>query len=167
MFDIGMTELLVIGIVALIVVGPKDLPGMFRTLGRFTGKMRGMAREFQRAMEDAADESGVRDIHKDLKGYSNPKKFGLDKLTEAADSFDKWDPMKEPRKKGSAGNGPATQALSEERREKADRIKQAAGDRAQARLDREAAESAEAQAPAKDTGTAADTPLTTSGDDKA
>lgn len=163
MFDIGMTELLVIGIVALIVVGPKDLPVMFRTLGRFTGKMRGMAREFQRAMEDAADESGVRDIHKDLKGYSNPKKFGLDKLTEAADSFEKWDPMKEPRKKGSAGTGPATQALSEERREKAEQFKQAAADRAQARRDREAEA---AEAPAKDTGTAADTPMT-SKDDKA
>ncbi|MDE0112845.1 MAG: Sec-independent protein translocase protein TatB, partial [Albidovulum sp.] len=50
MFDIGWSELLIIGIVALIVVGPKDLPGMFRALGRFTGKMRGMAREFQRAM---------------------------------------------------------------------------------------------------------------------
>ncbi len=85
MFDIGMTELLVIGIVALIVVGPKDLPGMFRTLGRFTGKMRGMAREFQRAMEDAADESGVKDIQRDLKGYANPKKYGLDKLNEAAE----------------------------------------------------------------------------------
>lgn len=164
MFDIGMTELLVIGIVALIVVGPKDLPGMFRTLGRFTGKMRSMAREFQRAMEDAADESGVRDIGRDLKGYSNPKKFGLDKLTEAADSFDKWDPMKEPGKKGSTGRGPATQALSDERREKADKFKKAAGDRAQARLDRQAEA---ADAPAKDTGTAADTPLTTPEDDKA
>ena len=61
MFDIGWLELIIIGIVALIVVGPNDLPGMFRNAGRFMGKMRGMAREFQRAMEDAANESGVKE----------------------------------------------------------------------------------------------------------
>ena len=44
MFDLGWTELLVIGVVALIVVGPKDLPVLFRNVGRFMGKMRGMAR---------------------------------------------------------------------------------------------------------------------------
>ena len=57
MFDIGGLELLVIGVIALIVVGPKDLPGMFRTVGQFVGRMRGMAREFQRSMEAAADEA--------------------------------------------------------------------------------------------------------------
>ena len=46
MFDIGMSELLLIGIVALIVIGPKDLPGLFHTLGRFTAKMRALGREF-------------------------------------------------------------------------------------------------------------------------
>ena len=56
MFDLGWTELLVIGVVALIVVGPKDLPMLFRNVGRFVGKARGMAREFSRAMEDAAAE---------------------------------------------------------------------------------------------------------------
>ncbi|MBM3611809.1 MAG: twin-arginine translocase subunit TatB, partial [Alphaproteobacteria bacterium] len=67
MFDVGWSELLVIGIVALIVVGPRDLPGMFRTLGQFTAKARGMAREFQRAMEAAANETGVKDMAKDLR----------------------------------------------------------------------------------------------------
>ncbi len=66
MFDIGWFELLLIGIVALIVVGPEDLPGMFRTVGRFVGRARGMAREFQRSMEDAADESGLKDAAKGL-----------------------------------------------------------------------------------------------------
>lgn len=89
MFDLGWTELLVVGIVALIVVGPKDLPKLFRTLGRFTGKMRGMAREFSRAMDDAANESGVKDMAKDFKDAANPKKMGIDRLEDAAKSFEK------------------------------------------------------------------------------
>ncbi len=154
MFDIGMTELLVIGIVALIVVGPKDLPGMFRTLGRFTGKMRSMAREFQRAMEDAADESGVRDIGKDMKSYSNPKKFGLDKLNEAADSFEKWNPTSAPAKKGPAyKRGPeADRSAAKSQEEKSDRIR-AAIDRAQAReADTAAAEPADRPGPGRGLG---------------
>jgi sec-independent protein translocase protein TatB len=107
MFDIGWSELLLIGIVALIVVGPKDLPGMFRTLGKFTAKARRMARDFQRAMEEAADESGVREAAKDLQGLTNPKKMGLDKLKDAADKFDKWDPGKSAAARMSAAQRPA------------------------------------------------------------
>lgn len=54
MLDIGWTELMVIGIIALLVVGPKELPGLFRTVGQYVGKARSVAREFQRSMEDAA-----------------------------------------------------------------------------------------------------------------
>ena len=67
MFGIGSTELLLSGILALIVVGPKDLPGMFRTMGQFTAKARMMAREFTRAMEDAADQAGVKDVSDTLR----------------------------------------------------------------------------------------------------
>lgn len=94
MFDLGMSELLVIGIVALIVIGPKDLPGLFRSLGQFTGKMRGMAREFSRAMEAAADESGVKDVARDLKTATSAKSMGLEAVKDAASKFEKWDPLK-------------------------------------------------------------------------
>jgi sec-independent protein translocase protein TatB len=94
MFDIGMSELLIIGVVALIVVGPKDLPGMFRTLGRFTAKIKSMGREFSRAMDAAADDAGVNEIKSTLNAAANPAKFGLDKLKDAASDFEKWDPMK-------------------------------------------------------------------------
>jgi sec-independent protein translocase protein TatB len=62
MFDIGWAELLVIGVIALIVVGPKDLPRMLRTLGQYTAQARSMAREFQRSMEDAAREADISDM---------------------------------------------------------------------------------------------------------
>lgn len=122
MFDIGWSELLVIGVVALIVVGPKDLPVMFRTLGRMTGKARGMAREFSRAMEDAARESGVKDIGNDLRAATSKKALGLDALEKAADRFEKWDPKlpgSQTQAKGAATAakpmGPATQALADDR----------------------------------------------------
>ncbi len=54
--NFSMPELLIVGALALIVIGPKDLPRMMRTVGKFVGQARGMAREFQRSMDDAARE---------------------------------------------------------------------------------------------------------------
>jgi sec-independent protein translocase protein TatB len=92
--DLSWSELLVVGIVALIIIGPKDLPGMFRELGRFTAKVRAMGREFSRAMETAAKESGVKDVADDLRKVTSPKAMGLDAVKSAADKFEKWDPLK-------------------------------------------------------------------------
>jgi sec-independent protein translocase protein TatB len=94
MLDLGWTELLVIGIVALIVVGPKDLPVLFRNVGRFMGKARGMAREFSRAMNDAADESGVRDVAKTFKSATNPVGSAMDGVKDAARDLTSFDPDK-------------------------------------------------------------------------
>ncbi len=147
MFDIGWTELLLIGIVALIVVGPKDLPVMFHTLGRFTAKARSMAREFTRAMDDAAKESGVADVAKDLKTMTSARNMGLDKVKDAATKFEKWDPMKSSDKP----KGPATQALSEERAATAEKIRESAARKASERLAREEAEKTVADAPPAET----------------
>ncbi len=110
MLDIGWSELLVIGVVALIVVGPKDLPMMFRTLGRFTAKMRSMGREFQRAMDEAAKQSGMDETVRDLKAMTSKKSLGLDALESAAAKFEKWDPTKPAVKPAVAQPGAATAA---------------------------------------------------------
>ncbi len=97
MLDIGWSELILLGIVALIVVGPKDLPRMFHALGRVTAKARGMAREFQRAMDDAAKSTGLDEVRKDLNAIRNSTSasaMGIDALENAASKFEKWDPSK-------------------------------------------------------------------------
>jgi len=80
MLDIGMSEMVIIGVVSLIVVGPKDLPQMFRKVGTFVGKARRMAREFQSAMHEAAEDSGVNDIKSSYDKATNFKNLGLDNL---------------------------------------------------------------------------------------
>lgn len=139
MLDLGWAELLVIGIVALIVVGPKDLPVMFRNIGKFVGRMRGMAREFSRAMNEAADEAGVNEVAKGLKAATNPVGTAMDGVKEAAKDFAKdIDPTKyEP--------GSETGKLAAERAEAARKI-QAATARATAERKAKEAEAALAKA---------------------
>jgi sec-independent protein translocase protein TatB len=71
-FGIGYTELLVVAVVAIIVVGPKDLPRVLRAIGRMTAKMRGMAREFQGHLDSAMRETGFDEVKKDLQSIRNP-----------------------------------------------------------------------------------------------
>src|SRR3990167_1873913 len=64
--DIGGMELLLIAAVALIVVGPKDLPLMLRKLGQFTAKLRGMANEFRASFDEMARQSELDDLRKEV-----------------------------------------------------------------------------------------------------
>lgn len=139
MFDLGWGELLLVGIVALIVVGPKDLPGMFRTLGRMTGKIRRMAREFQRAMEDAADDAGVKDMATDLRKATSVKDLGLDAVKDATNL--KWDPEE------YKPENPATPATPEEREQRAEIGKKIRDNATQKATEKQAAETASKDAP--------------------
>lgn len=64
MFDIGWSELLVIAVVALIAIGPKELPGVLRTVGQWMGKARRMAAEFQGQFNEAMREAEMADLKK-------------------------------------------------------------------------------------------------------
>jgi len=64
MFDFGAGELVVIGVVALVAIGPKELPGLLRTVGQAVGKMRRMAGDFQNQFSDAMREADMADAQK-------------------------------------------------------------------------------------------------------
>lgn len=130
MFGMGWAELMIVGIVALIVVGPKELPILFRKIGQFVGKAKGMAREFSRAMNDAADQAGVSDIQKTLNAATNPVNTALQGVKDATTSFTKLDldPDSE------------TGKLAAERAENARKIQAATARKVAERKAREAAE---------------------------
>ena len=83
MFDISWSEFLLIGVVALIVIGPKELPAVMRTLGQWTRKIRGMATEFQNQFQEAIREAEMADLKKEV-----------DDLAQGVKNFD---PLKEVR----------------------------------------------------------------------
>lgn len=87
MFDIGWSELLVIGIVALIAIGPKELPGALRALGQWMAKIRRMAAEFQGQFQEAMREAEVEQLRKDM-----------DEMAAKAKSYTQFDPLEDVRK---------------------------------------------------------------------
>src|SRR5215470_14069243 len=66
MFDFGWGELILIGIVALVAIGPKELPGALRTLGQWVAKIRRMASEFQNQFHEAMREAELADLKKEV-----------------------------------------------------------------------------------------------------
>src|SRR5215510_3872866 len=87
MFDVGWSELLLIGIVALIAIGPKELPGALRTLGQWMGKVRRMASEFQSQFHEAMREAELADLKKEV-----------DEMATKAQSYAHFDPIEDIRK---------------------------------------------------------------------
>jgi len=69
--DIGLMELLVIAALAIIVVGPKDLPRLMRILGRWLSKARAMAREFQKSFDDIAREAELDELRKEVESLKD------------------------------------------------------------------------------------------------
>lgn len=102
MFDFGWTELLVIAVVAIVVVGPRELPGMLRNFGKFASQLRSMASDFQRQFNDALKEAELDDVKKSIEDVRkinpvNQLKDSLNPLKEAGESVRKaveTDPQK-------------------------------------------------------------------------
>jgi sec-independent protein translocase protein TatB len=95
-FGIGYTEIFVIAVVAIIVIGPKDLPKVLRALGKTMAKMRGMAREFQGHLDQAMKEAGLDEVKKEFDNLKNPakiidpvKKTVVDETRKQEDDFKK------------------------------------------------------------------------------
>jgi sec-independent protein translocase protein TatB len=82
MFDISWGELLLIGVVALIVIGPKELPSVLRTVGQWMTKLRRMANEFQGQFQEAIREAEMADLKKEV-----------DDLATQAKSYTNFDPL--------------------------------------------------------------------------
>ena len=87
MFEIGWSELLLIAVVALIAIGPKELPTVLRTLGQWTSKLRRMASEFQSQFQEAMREAEMADLKKQV-----------DEMTSQAQSYANFDPVSEVRR---------------------------------------------------------------------
>ena len=62
MFDIGWPEILVVAVLTLLVVGPRDLPVVLRTVGKYVGKLRALGRDFSKILDDAAREADLEDV---------------------------------------------------------------------------------------------------------
>ena len=121
MFGLGWAEILVAAVVGLIVIGPKELPVVFRKIGQFVGKAKVMARDFSRAMNDAADDAGVNDAVDSV----NSLKDGVRSVSDPTTKWNDFVP------------GSETEKLSKERAENAKKMHDAMGGGAQKRIDAE------------------------------
>jgi len=75
MLDIGWTELFIVGVVALIVIGPKDLPGALHTFGKYVGQLRRMVRQFQDGIDDIARQEELRELQKTVTDATDSRAF--------------------------------------------------------------------------------------------
>jgi len=133
MFGLGWAEILVAAVVGLIVIGPKELPVVFRRIGQLVGKAKAMARDFSRAMNDAADDAGVKDAVESV----NSLKDGVRSVSDPTTKWKEFVP------------GSETGKLSKERAENAKKMHDAMGERAQKRIDAENMAKAAEKEPAK------------------
>ena len=96
MFNFGWGELVLIGIVALIAIGPKELPTVLRTLGQALGKVRRMANEFQGQFQEALREADIADLRKQADEMTSS-------LTDSVSDIASFDPLADTQKELEQG----------------------------------------------------------------
>lgn len=95
MFDIGWVEMMVVVVVMIVVIGPKDLPAVLHTMGKWIAHVRAMARSFQNSIEEMAQEAGLDELRDDVRSIRD---FSLE------DEIDKAVDPEGELKEGIAGN---------------------------------------------------------------
>ncbi|MEE8563585.1 MAG: Sec-independent protein translocase protein TatB [Alphaproteobacteria bacterium] len=112
MFDIGWVEMMVVVVVMIIVIGPKDLPVVLHTMGRWIARVRAMARNFQDSIEELAEETGLDQMRDEVRSIRD---FSIeDEIEKAIDPEGEMregiagDPAKatESGEEGAEGQGP-------------------------------------------------------------
>ncbi|MBA4208715.1 MAG: twin-arginine translocase subunit TatB [Parvibaculum sp.] len=109
MFDLGWSELLLLMVLAIIFVGPKDLPKMMRTVGQAVAKVRAMAREFQSSFDELARETELEELRKEVASLKNHATKPLRSLQ---------DEISKPVNIGGGGAGADATAKAEEERKR-------------------------------------------------
>jgi len=102
MFDIGWSELLIVAVVAIIVVGPKDLPAMLRSIGKIVGQLRRLAGEFTQQFEEAIRDSELSDVQNSIRDITS-----MDPMRDLENSIDKSIADERNAASGETGDGAA------------------------------------------------------------
>lgn len=113
MFDIGWSELMLIGVVALIVIGPKELPGVLRTVGKTISKLRRMAGEFQGQFQDALREAELSEIRKEIGDVAGGAADTVKKSFPGMDVLDPLRSIREEIRSTVEGGTPAVPSAPE------------------------------------------------------
>lgn len=108
MFNLGWPELFVIGVITLIVVGPKELPKVLRTVSAIMGQMRKMTREFQRGVDDFVRDSEIDEMRKEVRSIADGADIQkqMDRMLEEDGDLPDWmnDPLGTEEKPKATGS---------------------------------------------------------------
>jgi sec-independent protein translocase protein TatB len=105
-------EILIIGALALIVIGPKDLPVLMRRIGQFVGKMRGMAAEFRASFDELARQSELDDLRREVEALRHTQDAAVVPMNAVGEPYMPPEPEPEPFEAAPAAVAPPPKSRS-------------------------------------------------------